>query len=96
MKTSLLIIDIQNDYFPGGKMELVRPLEAAKKAYELLQCFREHNQHHVHIQHLATRPGATLCSSISWMPILAGPSLQIQAVRSSSSRRRMGAGRGWI
>ena len=59
MKTSLLIIDIQNDYFPGGKMELVNPLEAAKKAYELLQCFREHNQHHVHIQHVSTRPGAT-------------------------------------
>src|SRR5512138_2853152 len=59
MKTSLLLIDIQNDYFPGGKMELVKPLEAAKKAYELLQCFREHNQHHVHIQHVSTRPGAT-------------------------------------
>ena len=59
MKTSLLLIDIQNDYFPGGKMELVHPLEAAKKAYELLQCFREHNQHHVHIQHVSTRPGAT-------------------------------------
>ena len=59
MKTSLLLIDIQYDYFPGGKMELVHPLEAAKKAYELLQCFREHDQHHVHIQHVATRPGAT-------------------------------------
>ncbi len=59
MKTSLLLIDIQNDYFPGGKMELVRPLEAAKHAYELLQCFREHGQHHVHIQHVATKPEAT-------------------------------------
>jgi nicotinamidase-related amidase len=59
VKTSLLLIDIQNDYFPGGKMELVAPLEAARKAYELLQCFREHDQHHVHIQHVSTRPGAT-------------------------------------
>ncbi len=59
MKTSLLIIDIQNDYFPGGKMELVKPLEASKKAYQLLQCFREHHQYHVHIQHVATRPEAT-------------------------------------
>ena len=59
MKTSLLLIDIQNDYFPGGKMELVGPLDAARKAYELLQCFREHHQHHVHIQHVSTRPGAT-------------------------------------
>lgn len=59
MKTSLLLIDIQNDYFPGGKMELVKPLEAARQAYELLQCFREHNMHHVHIQHVATKPEAT-------------------------------------
>ncbi len=59
MNTALLLIDIQKDYFPGGRMELVRPLEAAKKAYELLQCFREHEQKHVHIQHVATKPGAT-------------------------------------
>ena len=59
MNTALLIIDIQNDYFPGGKMELVEPLAAARKAYGLLQCFREHQGHHVHIQHIATRPGAT-------------------------------------
>ncbi len=59
MKTALLVIDIQNDYFPGGKMVLVEPLAAAKKAYELLQCFREHGGRHVHIQHISTRPGAT-------------------------------------
>src|SRR5512139_3121929 len=60
MKTALLIIDIQNDYFPGGKGELVNPLDAAKKAYQLLQCFREHRQPTVHIQHVSTRPGATI------------------------------------
>ena len=59
MKTALLLIDIQKDYFPGGRMELVKPLDAAKKAYELLQCFREHDQKHVHIQHVATKPDAT-------------------------------------
>jgi nicotinamidase-related amidase len=59
MKTALLLIDIQNDYFPGGKMELVEPLAAAKKAYGLLQCFREHKGQHVHIQHVSVRPGAT-------------------------------------
>ncbi len=36
MKTALLLIDIQKDYFPGGRMELVKPLEAAKKMYTLL------------------------------------------------------------
>jgi len=30
MKTALLIIDIQKDYFEGGKYPLVKPLEAAK------------------------------------------------------------------
>jgi nicotinamidase-related amidase len=59
MKTALLIIDIQKDYFSGGKMELVNPLDAAKKAYMLLQCFREHGGHHVHIQHIALKPDAT-------------------------------------
>lgn len=59
MKTALLVIDIQKDYFPGGKMELVNPLAAAKNAYMLLQCFREHGGHHVHIQHIALKPDAT-------------------------------------
>jgi nicotinamidase-related amidase len=58
MKTALLIIDIQNDYFPGGKNPLVNPLEAAKKAYELLQCFRESGGKHVHIQHIEPDPDA--------------------------------------
>lgn len=59
MKTALLIIDIQKDYFPGGKMELVNPLEAARNAYMLLQCFREHDGHHIHIQHISPEPDAT-------------------------------------
>ncbi len=59
MKTALLVIDIQKDYFPGGKYELINPLAAAKKAYMLLQCFREHGGHHVHIQHISLEPDAT-------------------------------------
>ncbi len=59
MKTALLVIDIQKDYFPGGKYPLVEPLAAAQKAYMLLQCFREHSGHHVHIQHISLEPDAT-------------------------------------
>ena len=59
MKTALLIIDIQNDYFPGGKMELEGPVEAAKKANEILQCFRDHGMPTVHIQHVSRKPDAT-------------------------------------
>lgn len=58
-KTALLVIDIQEDHFPGGKHPLVNPLEAAQKAYMLLQCFREHGGHHVHIQHVSREPDAT-------------------------------------
>jgi len=58
MKTALLIIDIQNDYFPNGKFTLVNPLEAARKAYALLQCFREHGGRHVHVQHISLKPDA--------------------------------------
>jgi nicotinamidase-related amidase len=59
MKTALLLIDIQNDYFPGGRMELVEPLAAARKANELLQCFRDHEQKTVHIQHVSLKPDAS-------------------------------------
>ena len=41
MKTALLIIDIQNDYFPGGKMELEGSIEAAAAAARLLAAFRK-------------------------------------------------------
>lgn len=58
MNTALLLIDIQKDYFPGGKYPLVDPLPAAKKAYMLLQCFREHGGYHIHVQHIALEPDA--------------------------------------
>ena len=58
MKTALLVIDIQKDYFEGGKYPLVNPLDAAKNAYMLLQCFREHDGQHVHIQHISLKPDA--------------------------------------
>jgi nicotinamidase-related amidase len=57
--TALLVIDIQNDYFPGGRMELEHSLEAGLKAQQLLTAFRQAQWPIVHIQHLAVRPGAT-------------------------------------
>jgi nicotinamidase-related amidase len=59
MKTALILIDIQNDYFPGGKGELVNPIPAALQAAKLLDFFRRQKWPTVHIQHVATRPGAT-------------------------------------
>lgn len=59
MTQALLLVDIQNDYFPGGAMELVGSPEAALQAATLLQAFRRTGRPAVHIQHVATRPGAT-------------------------------------
>lgn len=58
MKTALLVIDFQKDHFPGGKLPLANALETAQKAYMILQCFREHGGHHVHIQHISKQPDA--------------------------------------
>jgi len=57
--TALIVIDIQNDYFPGGAMELVAPNEAAEQAAKLLAEFRRKALPVVHIQHVSTRAGAT-------------------------------------
>lgn len=59
MRVALLLIDIQNDYFPGGRMELVGAEEAVHHASRLLSYFRAHRLPVVHVQHLAVRPGAT-------------------------------------
>lgn len=58
MATALLLIDIQNDYFPGGKMELEGSLAASLQAGKVLAFFRQKSWPLVHIQHLANRPGA--------------------------------------
>ena len=41
MNNCLILIDLQNDYFPGGKMELVGIEEAAGNARTLLNQFRK-------------------------------------------------------
>ena len=43
MSVGLLIIDIQNDYFPGAKWELVGSEQAGQLAGGLLKFFREHS-----------------------------------------------------
>lgn len=59
MQTALLMVDIQNDYFPGGKNELVGSTEAGINAKRLLETFREKKLPVIHIQHISTRSGAT-------------------------------------
>jgi nicotinamidase-related amidase len=59
MNDCLILIDLQNDYFPGGNMELVGIEEAAEHAQLLLKKFRTSNWPMIHIQHISNRPGAT-------------------------------------
>jgi nicotinamidase-related amidase len=59
MKTTLLLIDWQNDYFPGGRMELVDIEAAAARAQSLLMAFRKSGRPIFHVQHLALGPEAT-------------------------------------
>jgi len=59
MKRGLLLVDIQNDYFTGGAMQLVGMEAAAGKAGALLQYFRERSESVCHVQHLSKRAGAT-------------------------------------
>lgn len=59
MKTGLVIVDIQNDYFPGGRMELDGSIDASKYAGILLSAFREKGLPVFHLQHISSRPGAT-------------------------------------
>lgn len=58
MSTALLLIDIQNDYFPNGRMPLERSTEACLKAQEALRAFREKQLPIIHVQHISTRPDA--------------------------------------
>jgi nicotinamidase-related amidase len=59
MNIALLLIDIQNDYFPGGAMELAGSVEAGQRAAMLLAAFRRTGRPVIHVQHISTRPGAT-------------------------------------
>ncbi|MCM3570141.1 cysteine hydrolase family protein [Neobacillus mesonae] len=58
MSTALLIVDIQNDYFPKGRMELSNPVKAADNARRILEMFRQNHDPIFHIQHISINEGA--------------------------------------
>jgi len=59
MKKGLILIDIQNDYFKNGKMELVGPEKAGENIAHMLKKFREEHLPVFHIRHEAQAPTAT-------------------------------------
>lgn len=50
-KTALIIVDLQNDYFPGGKWALEGTEKATEKAASLLQYFRTKKLPVIHVRH---------------------------------------------
>ena len=75
---ALILVDIQNDYFPGGRMPLDEIERAATNAAKLLDHFRTTGQPTFHIQHtwedasapffVAGTPGASIHESIAPRP----------------------------
>ncbi len=58
MTRALLLVDIQNDYFPGGAYPLVEPEAAATAAARVLTAFRESGEPVIHVQHVWDAPDA--------------------------------------
>jgi nicotinamidase-related amidase len=64
-KAAYIIIDIQNDYFPGGAFTLTNIADASAKAAQFLKFVREHNNKSspddeikiVHVRHEADETG---------------------------------------
>jgi nicotinamidase-related amidase len=78
MPSALIIVDIQNDYFPGGRMTLHEIERAAENAARLLAHFRDTGRKTFHIQHtwedpsapffVAGTPGAAIHESVAPRP----------------------------
>ena len=59
MKRGLIVVDIQNDYFKNGRMELAGPEKAGENIVLILKKFREEGLPVFHIRHEALSPEAT-------------------------------------
>lgn len=53
MKQALIIVDVQQEYFPGGKLELYKPGKALEQIQEVLQLFREKGWPVFFIRHIS-------------------------------------------
>jgi len=62
--TALLIIDIQDFYFPGGKVPLVEPEAAAANTALILAAFRAEGKPVVHVRH-DFEPGGAIHASVA-------------------------------
>ena len=61
-KQALVVIDLQNDYFPGGKFTLVGTDGAADNAAKLVAAFRARKAPVIHVRHESLEPDAPFFS----------------------------------
>lgn len=66
-KKALLLIDIQDFYFPGGKSALVEPEKAAANAALLLDNFRKEKLTVIHVRH-NSEPGGKINDIVKPLP----------------------------
>lgn len=57
-KRAIVAVDIQNDYFPGGKYELVGMEKAAANAARVIEAARSRGDRVIHVQHVFQDPQA--------------------------------------
>ncbi len=60
MKTALVLIDIQNDYFKGGQCELHKSEEAVENGSSVLEYFRNKGLSIFHIKHFSTKKNSSI------------------------------------
>lgn len=65
MASGLILVDIQNEYFPGGRMELSGIKEASAHAADLLDLFRHRSWPTFHIQHVSQQADAPVFTPAS-------------------------------
>ncbi len=65
LPTALLLIDIQEFYFPGGKLPLENPEAASEKAASVLKLFRQQKLPVIHIQHYG---GSAIHANVAPLP----------------------------
>jgi nicotinamidase-related amidase len=52
MSEALIIVDVQNDYFPDGNLPTCSPIETAEACAKLIEKFRKEKKEVIYVQHI--------------------------------------------
>lgn len=62
---ALIIVDIQNDYFPDGKLPTFQPVQTAEACAQLIKKFRAEEKEVVFIKHIVDEAHREVIHSLS-------------------------------